>query len=103
LALPEVLGLTVEGKERRGGRREKVSKIWILALPGGNRENSLMWRHKSSISGMTKSRSSHNSFTSPPQFPSLAGCRLAESSAQLQALPGLLYTTHRHRCKELSQ
>lgn len=62
-----------------------------------------MWRHKSSISGMTKSRSSHNSFTSPAQFHSWAGCRLAESSAQLQALPGLLYTTHRHRCKELSQ
>lgn len=53
----------------RGGR---ISRIWILALPGSIWKNSVPWKHECSIFGMTNRRSSHDNFTLPAQFHRLA-------------------------------
>lgn len=63
----------------RGGR---VSKIWILALPGSTWRNSVPWKHECSTFGMTSRRSSPDSFRWPAELHSQAGW----GPEQLQAL-----------------
>lgn len=65
--------------EERGGR---VSKIWILALPGSTWRNSVPRKHECSIFGMTSRRSSHDSFT----WSALLHSQASWGPGQLQAL-----------------
>jgi len=84
-----------EGVKGEGGGR--VSKIWILALPGSISESSLTWKQEYSIFGVTNRKSSHDSFTSLAQHHSQAGCRLDESPAHYQGHSSLHADTHRQR------